>query len=69
MTVLLPGQIEIIRGMHASLQAHPLITGGILDGAIEHSLIWQDEETGIWLKARGDISINDCEQRCKEAIQ
>lgn len=54
MTVLLPGQIETIRGMHASLQAHPLITGGILDGAIEHSLIWQDEETGIWLKARPD---------------
>ncbi len=54
MTVLLPGQIEIIRGMHASLQAHPLIAGGILDGAIEHSLIWQDEETGIWLKARPD---------------
>ena len=54
MTVLLPGQIETIRGMHASLQAHPLIAGGILDGAIEHSLIWQDQETGLWLKARPD---------------
>ncbi|MCX5569642.1 PD-(D/E)XK nuclease-like domain-containing protein [Kaistia nematophila] len=54
LTVLTSGQIEAIRGMHASLQAHPLITAGILDGAIEHSMIWQDEETGIWLKARPD---------------
>ncbi|SHG78518.1 PDDEXK-like protein of unknown function [Kaistia soli DSM 19436] len=53
-TVLSPGEIESIRGMHASLAAHPLVARGILDGAIEQSLIWQDTETGIWLKARPD---------------
>ncbi|MBZ9939180.1 PD-(D/E)XK nuclease-like domain-containing protein [Mesorhizobium sp. BR1-1-16] len=56
-TVLLPGQLQTIKGMHAALKEHPLIGGAqgrILDGAIEQSLIWQDPMTGIWLKARPD---------------
>lgn len=53
-TVLIPGQLDTIKGMHASLAAHPLVMRGILDGQIEQSLIWQDAETGIWLKARPD---------------
>lgn len=57
-TVLIPSQVEAIRGMHASLAAHPHVRGGILDGAIEQSLIWRDEETGIWLKARPDAVPN-----------
>ena len=55
LTVLTPAQIEIIRGMRASLAAHHLVQGGILDGAVERSLLWKDEETGIWLKARPDV--------------
>jgi hypothetical protein len=54
LTVLVGKQIEHIRGMAASLAGHPLIHAGALNGLIEHSLVWQDPETGIWLKARPD---------------
>lgn len=53
-TVLLPTQIETIRGMARSLAKHPLVANGILNGAIEQSIVWQDKETGVWLKARPD---------------
>lgn len=26
----------------------------VLDGLIEHSIVWQDEETGLWLRCRPD---------------
>lgn len=58
-TVLTPSQIEQIRGMARALAGHPLIEAGILNGEIEQSLIWQDAETGIWLKARPDAIPND----------
>jgi len=57
-TVLTAEQIEKIRGMARSLAKHPLIEAGILNGDIEQSLIWQDKETGIWLKARPDAIPN-----------
>ena len=52
--VLTSDQIETVRGMAISLASHPLVAGGILDGLIERSLVWKDEETGLWLKARPD---------------
>lgn len=58
-TVLTPKQIEAIRGMARSLAVHPLIEAGILNGDIEQSLVWQDKETGIWLKSRPDAIPND----------
>jgi hypothetical protein len=54
LTVLLPAQIEAIRGMALSLGQHPLVRAGILGGEIERSIIWQDGETGVWLKVRPD---------------
>lgn len=57
-TVLKAEQIKAIRGMAHSLNNHPLIQGGILNGEIEKSLIWKDAETGIWLKARPDAIPN-----------
>ncbi len=51
----IPGAwMEHITGMSRSLQAHPLI-GPLFDGTPEVSLIWQDEQTGLWLKARPDM--------------
>lgn len=58
-TVLLPSQIEQIRGMARSLAAHPLVQAGILNGDIERSLIYQDETTGVWCKSRPDAIPND----------
>ncbi len=37
---------------------HPLVKAGILDGAVERSLFWQDPETGVWCKSRPDAIPN-----------
>lgn len=58
-TCLLPSQIEQIRGMARALAAHPLIRAGILNGEVERSIVWRDEETGIWCKSRPDAIPND----------
>lgn len=57
-SVLLPSQLETIRGMARSLARHPLVQAGILNGEIERSFFWQDEATGIWLKSRPDAIPN-----------
>ena len=59
LTVLKGEQVTAIRGMSKSLSANPMINHGILNGLIEHSLVWQDEETGIWLKSRPDAIPTD----------
>jgi hypothetical protein len=53
-TVLEPKHVEVIEGIAESLKANSLVSAGILNGQIEKSLIFRDEETGIWLKARPD---------------
>lgn len=57
-TVLTDSEIDAIKGMAASLGAHPLIKAGILDGYVERSMIWKDKN-GIWLKSRPDCVPND----------
>lgn len=52
-TVLTSAQMEKINGMRAAIEAHAHAPG-ILRGGVELSFIWQDEETGIWLKSRPD---------------
>lgn len=37
-----------------AMREHPIIPV-LMEGAVEQSLIWMDEETGIWLKSRLDI--------------
>lgn len=54
-TVLTSSDMEDLRGMAASLAAHPTIQAGILRGIVEHSVIWEDKATGVWLKARPDV--------------
>lgn len=58
-TVLEPRHIEVVQGMAASLEAHPLIRAGILNGLIEQTVVWKHAETGIWLKARPDAIPSD----------
>lgn len=53
-TVLTQAQLEQIKGMARGLALNPLVQAGILNGLIEHSFIWQDAETGVWLKWRPD---------------
>lgn len=53
-TYLTSDEIERVRGMMLALGREPLIRQGILSGAIERSLFWQDKESGIWIKIRPD---------------
>jgi hypothetical protein len=58
-TVLTNSMIDAIKGMALALGANPLVQSGILNGQIERSMIWKDQETGIWLKARPDVIPSD----------
>lgn len=53
-TVLTQTELDHIKGMANTLGREPMIRAGILGGLIEHSMIWQDDETGVWLKSRPD---------------
>lgn len=53
-TVVKAEQFEAIKAMHKVITATPLVRNAFVDGKPEQSLIWQDKETGIWLKARPD---------------
>jgi hypothetical protein len=66
MTVLTAAMRDQIRGMAKGLARNALLSaeGGVrmLDGLIEHTIVWRDEETGVWLKTRPDaIPINSDE--------
>jgi len=54
LTVVTSEQRIDIECMARVLEKHPLAPT-LLDGEIEQSLIWKDEETGLWLKARPDV--------------
>ncbi|MBL4538306.1 MAG: PD-(D/E)XK nuclease-like domain-containing protein [Oceanicaulis sp.] len=44
-----------LQGMKTALLREPLIQDGLLDGEAERSIVWRDDETGVWLKARPDV--------------
>lgn len=54
-SILTPADVDAIRGIAKSMEAHPTIMAGILNGAVEQSIFWQDEKTGVWLRARPDV--------------
>lgn len=54
LTIITEDELEAITGMARSLAAHPLVKAGILDGAVERSLIFRSQETGLWYKSRPD---------------
>lgn len=66
LTVLTRKQLDQIKGMagvlpwqngleDSGLANNALVRAGALKGLIEHSIIAQDEETGVWLKSRPDV--------------
>lgn len=65
LTVLTPGQVDQIRGIagllpwqkdleDSGLFNSPVVRAGALSGLVEHTIIAQDKETGVWLKSRPD---------------
>jgi len=53
-TILTIDQVETIKGMALSLGREPLVQAGALNGAVECSIVWQDDETGVWCLSRPD---------------
>lgn len=45
---------ETIKAMTEAMKINPVVRTLLADGFKEVSIIWQDEETGIWCKARPD---------------
>lgn len=53
-TVLSGKTVDHIKGMALSLGTNPFVRAGILNGLIERTIVYRDEETGIWVKTRPD---------------
>lgn len=53
-SVLVPDDVETIKGIAHALSHDPLIKSGLLNGEVERSIICKDKETGVWLKSRPD---------------
>ncbi|MCC5777892.1 PD-(D/E)XK nuclease-like domain-containing protein [Nitratireductor sp. B36] len=58
LTVITSDQIERIKRIAEDAQNYPLIQMGVLNGRVERSMFWKDEETGIWLRSRPDAMPN-----------
>lgn len=70
LTILTSGHLEQIRGMaglldwqrdmpESGLANSAALSMGLLNGLVEHTIVWQDAETGIWLRARPDLIPTD----------
>lgn len=54
-TVVRAEQLETIQAMAAAIKRTPQTANAFGDGRPEVSIVWQDEDTGIWLKSRPDF--------------
>ncbi|MBK7421876.1 MAG: PD-(D/E)XK nuclease-like domain-containing protein [Propionivibrio sp.] len=52
--ILTPDQFATLEGIACSVSQHQSAMALLQAGLVEHTLIWQDEDTGIWLKIRPD---------------
>lgn len=58
-TVLKAKDFEAISDMAAAQKRSPQVANAFRDGRPEMSLIWRDEETGVWVKSRPDWLPNE----------
>lgn len=52
----------------AALEANDLAMSLLSDGVSEETLAWQDEETGVWLRARPDFRPNAVTEQANVAV-
>lgn len=52
--ILRAEEFETVQAMAAAIKRSPQCSRAFRNGKPERSLIWQDEETGVWLKSRPD---------------
>lgn len=55
MTPIKEAQLAGIKGMGDALRRHDIASAAFVGGKPEQSVIWQDKETGVWLKSRPDF--------------
>lgn len=58
-TLVRADDFQTVKAMAAALRKSPQVGGAFTGGKPEQSLIWQDAETGIWLKSRPDYLPDD----------
>jgi hypothetical protein len=58
-TLVRADDFETVKAMAAALRKSPQVGGAFTGGKAEQSLIWQDAETGVWLKSRPDYLPDD----------
>lgn len=54
LTVLKASDFDVVQAMAKAQRASPVVMQAFEGGKPEQSLIWRDDETGVWLKARPD---------------
>ena len=54
-TIIRHDEFAIITAMYEALMAHDFAANAFKGGDIEKSLVWQDDETGVWLRCRPDL--------------
>ena len=66
LAILTPSELEMIKGLagiqpwqkgleDSGLLNNAVVRAGALHGLVEHTIVAQDAETGIWIKARPDV--------------
>lgn len=64
--IITPAELETIKGLagiqpwqkgleDSGLLNNAVVRAGALQGLVEHTIVAQDKETGVWLKARPDV--------------
>lgn len=53
-TLIRLSDMDTVKAMVAAQRRSPECARAFIEGASERSLVWKDEETGIWLKSRPD---------------
>lgn len=52
--IVTPDEMVILEGIEYSISKHDLLHTNLWQGQKEQTIIWQDEETGLWCKIRPD---------------
>ena len=57
-TLIKHGEMQLVKSIAARILENPTAANTLLNGIPEMTIVWQDEETGVWLRARPDFLPN-----------
>lgn len=67
-TLIKRKDVDVAKAVAESLRQHPLASACLTNGVTEETLVWKDEETGVWLRARPDFRPNSIVQRLETRV-